>query len=243
MISVAHNAWARTKAGLNHPPAVLSTRAVISVRGKKNPLAFWQPPCALFQVPHSIPKCDIIQLPVPLNNYTPLAQYTPKRPQNQGNSAQATNYYFSVLCDFPCRGAQCCISKYDPHGCAQNSSPGPVCALLADSWLQCPTSQPGSLVWFHPCLLPVTASALSSTLITYNPIFWISLELLDMLSPCSVLWLSWCTQAPASDSWSRSFTSYCYLLPPFSCKHGVAVILRQSPKHSYSSKCIDCSKI
>lgn len=136
--------------------------------------------------------------------------------------------YTSVLCDFPCRRAQCCICKHDPHGCAQNSSSGPgplphACpagALLADSWLQCPTSQPGSLVLFHPCLPPVTASALSSTLITYNPIFWISLELLDMLSPCSVLWLSWCTQALASDSWWRSFTSYCYLLPAFFLQAG-----------------------
>lgn len=71
----------------------------------KNPLASWQPPCALLQIPHSIPKPNIIELPVPLNTYTPLAQNMPKRPQNHSNPTRATNRYFSVLCVLACRGS------------------------------------------------------------------------------------------------------------------------------------------
>lgn len=213
-----------TRAGPRQPSIILpllSTRAAINVCGKKKPSGFLAATLCPFTGSPVRPKIWHHSVASPLNTNTPLAGYMPKGPKNKNNSAQATNCYFSVLCDFPCRGAQHWVCKWDPHGCAQSSSsslgpsphPCPACALLADSWLQCPTSQPGSLLLFQPCLLPVTVSALSSTLITYNPIFSISLELLDMLSPCSILWLSWCTQELASDSWSRSFTSYCYLLP------------------------------
>lgn len=153
----------------------------------------------------------------------PAAGYTPKRPQNQGNPAQATNCYFFCPAWLCLQGNSALhLQMWSPWLCSKFfprswsfTSPLPCLCTPGCLLTPVPTSQAGSLVLFHPCLLSVTASALSSTLITHNPIFWISLELLDMLSPCSVLWLSWCTQALASDSWSRSFTSYCYLLPAF----------------------------
>lgn len=54
-----------------------------------------------YRPPHSTPKLYIIQPPLPFNTYTSLALYIPKRPLYQSNSAQATNWFFSALHDFP----------------------------------------------------------------------------------------------------------------------------------------------
>lgn len=109
--------------------------------------------------------------------------------------------YFPALHNFPCGGAQRWLCKWDPPWLRSklllsslarcpSPCPYPACALLVDSWLHCPSSQQGSPVLFPPRLLPMTASPPSSIWITYNPIFWISLELLDILPPCSAPWCS-----------------------------------------------------
>lgn len=170
----------RTKAAFNHPPLVLSTRAATNIFVKK-PL--WPPgshlvPCALLQVPHSFPKLDIIQLPVPLNTYTPLAQYMPKRPQNQSDLAQATNFFFCPVW-LPRQGSSALhLQMESPWLCSKlflkpwYFTPALPC-LCTLGWLLTPVPNlpAGLLVLFQPCLLPMTVPALSSTLITYNPIF------------------------------------------------------------------------
>lgn len=174
MQGIRLNHWAgksRTKAALAHPPLVPSTRATLSACGKKRPsglLAATLHPPAAPPLPNSAPRRYTIQPPLRLDTYTPLAVYAPKRPLYQSNSAQATNCYFCALHYFPCKEAQRWVCKWDVRGCAPSScsSPGhcpspcpcPACELLADSWLHCPSSQPGSPVLFQPCLLPVIPS-------------------------------------------------------------------------------------
>lgn len=98
MQGIKLNHWAgksRTKAALAHPPLVPSTRATLSACGKKRPsglLAATLHPLAA-PLPNSAPKRYTIQPPLPLDTYTPLALYVPKRPLYQSNSAQATNLF------------------------------------------------------------------------------------------------------------------------------------------------------
>lgn len=145
----------------------------------------------------------------------------PKWPQNLSNPAKATNCHFPVWLSLQ-QSSELHLQMSSPWLCSKFflkswSSTSPLSCLCTLGWLLTPVPNlPASLPGFISALpAPRDSRALSSTLITYNPIFWISLQLLDMLSPCSGLWLSWCTQALASDSWSRSFTSYRYLLPAF----------------------------
>lgn len=122
---------------------------------QKTPLASWQPPCALFQVPHSIPKCDIIQLPVPLNNYTPLEHIHTQKTTKPGQFSLGNKHILLSCVTFPVGELSAASANMIPMAVLKILPQVLVLyltpALLGHSWLTPGSSAqpPSQAPWFY----------------------------------------------------------------------------------------------